>query len=267
MTREGRLEGKVAIITGAASGIGRATAAIFAREGAKVALADVSQDALQEITDQVVKEGGTAFMKVTDVSKEEDVKALIDLTLDNYSQIDIVCNNAGITGDFSQLGIENEAGDNWQKIYAINVLGAVFMTKNVAMHMKERGKGAIVNTASVAGIRSGAGSNPYSASKAALINFTQTSACDLGSFNVRVNAVCPGLTKTGMTKMVFDYAKETGKEAKIGNRCELKRYGRPEEIANAILFLASDDASYITGQALAVDGGNTASLNLPGMKF
>ncbi len=165
------------------------------------------------------------------------------------------------------MGIENEAGDNWQKVYAVNVLGAVYMTKYVASHMKERGKGAIVNTASVAGIRSGAGSNSYSASKAALINFTQTSACDLGSFNVRVNAICPGLIKTGMTQMVFDYAKETGKESKIGNRCELKRYGVPEEIANAILFLASDDASYITGQALPVDGGNTASLNLPGMKF
>ncbi|MBU3915651.1 SDR family oxidoreductase [bacterium] len=267
MTREGRLAGKVAIITGAASGIGRATATVFAREGARIALADVSGEALQEITDQITKEGGTALMKVTDVSNEEDVKALIDLTLKTYSQIDIVCNNAGITGDFSEMGIEKENGGNWQHVYAVNVLGAVYMTKHVASHMKARGKGAIVNTASVAGIRAGAGSNSYSASKAALINFTQTSACDLGSFNIRVNAICPGLVKTGMTQMVFDYAKETGKESKIGNRCELKRYGVPEEIANAILFLASDEASYITGQALPVDGGNTASLNLPGMKF
>ncbi len=133
--------------------------------------------------------------------------------------------------------------------------------------MMERKQGSIINTASVAGIRSGAGTNAYSASKAAVINFTQTAACDLGKHNVRINAVCPGLIKTGMTKMVFDYAQEKGKEDKIGNRCELGRYGLPIEIANPILFLASDDSSYITGQAIAVDGGNTASLNLPGMKF
>ncbi len=267
MIREGRLDGKVAIITGAASGIGKAAASIFAREGAKIVLADVSEEALQEITDQVTKEGGTALMKITDVCKEDEVKALVELTLKTYSQLDIVCNNAGITGDFSQIGIEYESGDNWQKIYEVNVLGAVYLTKHASPHMKERQKGAIVNTASVAGIRSGAGSNAYSASKAALINFTQTAACDLGSFNIRINAICPGLIKTGMTQMVFDYAKEKGAESKVGNRCELKRYGMPEEIANAMLFLASDEASYITGQALPVDGGITASLTLPGMKF
>jgi meso-butanediol dehydrogenase/(S,S)-butanediol dehydrogenase/diacetyl reductase len=133
--------------------------------------------------------------------------------------------------------------------------------------MRERKKGSIVNTASVAGIRSGAGPNAYSASKAALINFTQTAACDLGAENIRVNAVCPGLIETGMTKLIFDYAREAGKEDKLGSRCELRRYGRPEEIAYTILFLASDESSFITGQAVAVDGGNTASLNLPGMKF
>jgi NAD(P)-dependent dehydrogenase (short-subunit alcohol dehydrogenase family) len=142
----------------------------------------------------------------------------------------------------------------------------VYTIKHAAKYLIDSKKGAIVNTASVAGIRSGAGGNAYSASKAALINFTQTAACDLGGFNVRVNAVCPGLIETGMTKPVFDYAREKGKAEKLGNRCELRRYGRPEEVAAAILFLASDEAGYITGQALPVDGGNTASLNLPGMK-
>jgi NAD(P)-dependent dehydrogenase (short-subunit alcohol dehydrogenase family) len=145
-------------------------------------------------------------------------------------------------------------------------MGAVFATKHVAGHMKERGTGSIINTSSVAGIRAGAGGNAYSASKAALINFSQTTACDLGKYNVRVNAVCPGLIETGMTKPIFEYAREAGKESKLGYRCELRRYGRPEEVAATILFLASDEASYITGQALPVDGGNTASLNLPGMK-
>jgi NAD(P)-dependent dehydrogenase (short-subunit alcohol dehydrogenase family) len=132
--------------------------------------------------------------------------------------------------------------------------------------MQARKLGSIVNTASVAGLRSGAGGNAYSASKAGVVNLTMTAACDLGNDNVRVNAVCPGLVETGMTQAVFDYARANEKAHKLGSRCELRRYGAPEEIAAAILFLASDDASYITGQSLPVDGGNTASLNLPGMK-
>ncbi len=263
--KKGRLDGKVAVITGAASGIGRATAILFAREEGKLALADMSEKGLKETLEMVRKEGGEAFIKRTNVAVEEEVKELIDLALQTYSRIDILCNNAGITGQLSNL--EEQAGDDWRRVYEVNVLGAVFATKHVAKHMQQQNSGAIVNTASVAGIRSGAGGNAYSASKAALINFTQTAACDLGGFNVRVNAVCPGLIETGMTKPVFDFARAKGKFDKLGSRCELRRYGRPEEVAQAILFLASDEASYITGQALPVDGGNTASLNLPGMKF
>jgi NAD(P)-dependent dehydrogenase (short-subunit alcohol dehydrogenase family) len=262
--KKGRLEGKVAVITGAASGIGRATAILFAREEAKLALADVHEEGLRETLKLVEKEGGEAIIKKTNVAIEEEVKELIDLALKTYSQIDIVCNNAGITGKLANL--EEQDREDWFKVYEVNVLGAVFATKHVAKHMQERRSGAIVNTASVAGIRSGAGGNAYSASKAALINFTQTSACDLGGYNIRVNAVCPGLIETGMTKPVFDLARVKGKFDKLGSRCELRRYGRPEEVASVILFLASDEASYVTGQALPVDGGNTASLNLPGMK-
>ena len=211
------------------------------------------------------KKAARAVIKKTDVAIEEEVKALIDLAFQTYSGIDAVCNNAGITGQLT--GFEDQDGEDWQKVYAVNVLSAVYTTKHVAKYFQARRSGVIVNTASVAGIRSGAGGNAYSASKAALINFTQTAACDLGGFNVRVNAVCPGLIETGMTKPVFDMARERGKFEKLGSRCELKRYGRPEEVAAAILFLASDEASYITGQALPVDGGNTASLNLPGMKL
>ncbi|MBU2514918.1 SDR family oxidoreductase [bacterium] len=267
MQGKGRVEGKVAIITGAASGIGKATAQIFAREGAKLVLADITESSLKTITEAIKASGGDVIYGVTDVGKEDQVKQLVSLALDEYGKIDIVCNNAGITGDVSKSDLWDQEGENWQEVYSINVLGAVYMMKYAAKHMCERKSGAFVNTASVAGIRSGAGPNAYSASKAALINFTQTAACDLGGFNVRVNAVCPGLVESGMTKLVFDYARETGKEAKLGSRCELRRYGVPEEVANAILFLASDEASYITGQALPVDGGNTASLNLPGMKF
>lgn len=260
----GRLAGKVSVITGAASGIGRATATLFAREGSAVVLADMQEDALEETLSMVKEIGGEGVARKTNVSIENEVKDLIDIALSTFGRIDIVCNNAGITGDLAS--IEKQNGENWLQVYGVNVLGAVYTTKHVAEHMQTRQSGSIVNTASVAGIRSGAGGNAYSASKAALINFTQTSACDMGGFNVRVNAVCPGLIETGMTKPVFDYARGKGKEDKLGNRCELRRYGRPEEIAAAILFLAGDESSYITGQALPVDGGNTASLNLPGMK-
>jgi meso-butanediol dehydrogenase/(S,S)-butanediol dehydrogenase/diacetyl reductase len=265
MNSNGRLKDKIAVITGAASGIGRATAILFAREGAKLLLADVQETGLQETLAAVRETGGEAVVMPVDVSVELEVKGLIALGLNTYGRIDILINNAGITGRMA--GLEEQDGEDWKKVLEVNLLGAVYGTKHVARHMQERGSGAIVNTASVAGIRSGAGGNAYSASKAALINFTQTAACDLGVFNVRVNAVCPGLIETGMTRPVFDYARSSGKEAKLGSRCELRRYGRPEEIAQAILFLASDEASFITGQALAVDGGNTASLNLPGMKY
>ncbi len=264
MERKGRLEGKVAIITGASNGIGRATAVLFAAEGARLVLADINEEGLKETLDMVKKEGGEAIGQKTNVGVEAEVKALIDLALKTYSQIDILCNNAGTGGDLAKLETENE--ETWQRVFQVNVLGAVFGSKHVAPHMMARKTGAIVNTSSVAGIRGGAGGNAYSASKAAVINFTKTSACDLGGFGVRVNAVCPGLIETGMTKRVFEYARSSGKIDKMGYRCELRRYGHPEEVAAAILFLASDEASYITGQSLPVDGGNTASLNLPGMK-
>jgi NAD(P)-dependent dehydrogenase (short-subunit alcohol dehydrogenase family) len=264
MTNHGRLNGKVAVITGAASGIGRATAMLFAREGASVVLSDIGEEELKAAVDLISGDGARAVMKKTNVADESEVKALIDFTLETYSQVDILCNNAGVSG--SLPSIEDEDSDEWRRVLDVNLMGAVFGTKHVAPHMQKRQTGSIINTSSVAGVRAGAGGNAYSASKAAVINFTQTSACDLGKFNVRVNAVCPGLIETGMTKFIFDYARESGKEKKLGYRCELRRYGRPEEIAAAILFLASDEASYITGQALPVDGGNTASLNLPGMK-
>ena len=264
MSEDGRLKGKVAIITGAANGIGRATAVLFAKEGARLVLADVNEKGLKETAGLIPQADSTVALKKTDVASEDEVRALIEYALETYSQVDILCNNAGITGDISSLDEQDK--NIWHQVYGVNVLGAVLAVKHLAKHMHARKCGSIVNTSSVAGIRSGAGGNAYSASKAALINFTQTAACDLGGDNIRVNAVCPGLIETGMTKPIFDYAREAGKAHKLGSRCELKRYGNPQEVAYAILFLASDESSFITGQALAVDGGNTASLNLPGMK-
>ena len=242
-----RLEGKTALITGAADGIGRATALLFAREGAKLVLADVNEEGLKE-TERLVREAmGSVAIKRTDVSSESEVKALIGFAIETYARIDIICNNAGITGELAEIAQQD--GTDWQKVYAVNVLGAVYAIKHAARYMQENGSGSVVNTASVAGIRSGAGTNAYSASKAAVINFTQTAACDLGAYNIRRrNAVCPGLIETGMTRPVFDLARERGKVEKLGSRCELRRYGRPEEVAQAILFLAATKPAISPGR-------------------
>jgi meso-butanediol dehydrogenase/(S,S)-butanediol dehydrogenase/diacetyl reductase len=214
---------------------------------------------------QIEEEGGTVVATKTNVADEQEVKELIDFAIKTYSKVDVLVNNAGVSGGLSEL--EEQAADEWHLVYDVNVMGPMYATKHVARYMKERKTGSIINVASVAGVRSGAGGMAYSASKAALINFTQTAACELGGSNVRVNAICPGFTETGMTKPVFDYARSTGKESKLGKWCELKRAAQPEEMAWAILFLASEEASYLTGQAIPVDGGITASLSLPGKKF
>ena len=248
-----RLAGKTAIITGAASGIGRASAGLFAAEGANVVLADRSEavhDVAAEIGERAVAFAGDAGDKVF-------VDDLVAATMRRFGALDIAFANAGISGGMHRL-LDLEVSE-WEEVLRINLIGAFLLVQASAREMVKVGKGAILCTASVAGIRSGAGGSPYSASKAGVINFVQTSAYQLSGTGVRINAICPGVIETGMTKPMFDMARERGTESKIGQLNPLKRAAQPIEVAKLALFLASDDASYVNGQAVAADGGLSAS--------
>lgn len=251
------LAGKIAIITGAGSGIGRASALRFAAEGAKLILGDKSSS-VKDTAAAVRDSGGQAQAYEIDAGIEADVISLIEAAKQYYGGLDIAFANAGIIGDMGGLFDFDPAA--WAETLRVNLIGPALMVKHAGRLLvdQERG-GAIVLTASVAGLNSGAGPAAYSASKAGVINLAKTSAQQLVGSGVRVNAICPGLTETGMTKPTFDYAKEKGVIHKLGQLNPLKRAAGPDELANVALFLASDQASYVNGQAIAVDGGLTSS--------
>jgi NAD(P)-dependent dehydrogenase (short-subunit alcohol dehydrogenase family) len=237
-----RLQGKVAIVTGAASGIGKATAALFAAEGAIVIAADVNA------SDGVIG---------ADAGREADVVGLIEAATSEHGGLDIFFANAGISGGLAS--IFEQTPEDWQEILRVNLIGPFLAIKHAAPAMKKRGGGSIICTASVAGLRAGAGGPAYSASKSGVISLVEVAATQLCGANIRVNAICPGLIETGMTQPLFDNARAAGKEELIGHLNPMKRGGEPIEIARAALFLASDDSSYVNGHALVVDGGLSAS--------
>tara|TARA_R110000868_G_scaffold181050_10_gene421841 strand:- start:23 stop:814 length:792 start_codon:yes stop_codon:yes gene_type:complete len=249
----GRLSGKRAIITGAGSGIGRASALLFAAEGAKLVIVDRVEDAVDETAKMVRDAGGTVTSIAADAGDEEAVKGIVDHCVKQYGGVDVVFANAGISGGWVML--EDQTPDYWAEILRINLIGPFLMVKHASPLMVKQGTGSIVCTASVAGLRANAGGLPYSASKAGVISLVQTSANVLIGSGVRVNAICPGLIETGMTKPIFDGARAKGTIGKVGQLNPMQRNGEPSEIAHMALFLASDDASYVNGQAIAVDGG------------
>ena len=259
-----RLAGKSAVVTGAASGIGRATALLFAQHGASVLVVDRAAE-VQATADAITQAGGRAMALVKDVSKEADVESYIQTAVSEFGGLDIVYANAGISGGLRPY--DDLTAADWMAILSINLIGPFLAIKYAARVMVPQGRGAIVCTASVAGLRSGAGGPPYSASKAGVISLVQTSANQFAGTGIRINAICPGLIETGMTQPIFDRARAHGSEAKIGQLNPMRRYGVASEIAQAALFLASDDASYVNGQALAVDGGLSSSLPIVPPRF
>lgn len=256
-----RLAGKSVVITGAGSGIGRAAAQLFAKEGAKLIIVDRS-DSIHETSKLVSDAGGTVQAVNADAGSESDVKAFIDKAVATYGQLDAIWANAGVSGGLVPL--LEQTVEQWQEILRINLIGPFLAIKHAMPHMIKQGHGSIVLTASVAGLKSGASGHPYASSKAGVISLVQTTAYSLSGTGVRINAVCPGLIETGMTKPVFDRAKQRGTEDKIGQLNPLKRAGQPHELAAMGLFLASDEASYVNGQAIPVDGGLTASMPYAG---
>jgi NAD(P)-dependent dehydrogenase (short-subunit alcohol dehydrogenase family) len=240
---KGRLSGKVAIVTGAASGIGLAAAELFRREGAEVVGADIAA------ADDIVQ---------ADAGREDDVQRLVEHALWKHGGLDIFFANAGISGGLAS--IFEQSAEDWAEILRVDLIGPFLAIKHSAPALKARGGGSIVCTASVAGLRSGAGGAAYSAAKAGVINLVATAAQQLSGTNIRVNAICPGLIETGMTRLIYETAREKGVADRIGELNPLKRGGEPLEIAHAALFLASDESSYVNGQALVVDGGLTSSM-------
>jgi NAD(P)-dependent dehydrogenase (short-subunit alcohol dehydrogenase family) len=231
---------------------------LFAREGARVVAVDRNVDGLSATADTIVKNGGDAEPIAADVGEENDVKAFVDRALEKYGALDIVYANAGIIGGPDPL--LEQTVDLWLHVLQINLIGPFLAIKHAAPHLIAKRRGSILLTASTAGLRANAGGAPYSASKAGVISLAQTAANSFLGTGVRVNAICPGLIETGMTHGLFESARQRGTADKIGQLNPLQRAGAPEEIAAMALFLASDESSYVNGQAFAVDGGLSSTL-------
>lgn len=243
------LKNKVALVTGASFGIGKATAIAFARQGAKVVVADISED--HETVSQIKQEGGEAVFFRCNVADADEIKSLINKTIELYGRIDFAFNNAGIEG--TAASTHDCSKENWDKTLAVNLTGVWLCMKYQIPHMLEQGGGAIVNCASVAGLVGFPNLPAYTASKHAVIGLTKTAALEYARQNIRINAVCPGVIKTPMIDRFTGNNKEAEKQ--FESMEPVGRLGQPEEVASAVLWLCSSEASFVTGQALAVDGG------------
>lgn len=244
-----RLKNKVAIITGAGSGIGRAIAQKFAQEGAKVVVADNNEKTAEETAGLISHAGGQAIVSKTDVSNTEQVQAMVELTVDNFGGLDIMVNNAGVApmGD-----VTSTTDEIWQKTIDVDLKGVFLGIKAAVPEMEKRGKGKIINTASIAGLIGFQGITAYCAAKGGVVNLTREAALDLASKKINVNAIAPGVIKTAMTS---DILKDPKMAESMLAQTPIGRLGEPEDIAWAAVYLASDESDFVTGHTLVVDGG------------
>jgi NAD(P)-dependent dehydrogenase (short-subunit alcohol dehydrogenase family) len=250
-----KLANKVALITGAGSGMGKSAALIFAVEGAKVAAVDVAEDQVKETVAEIVKKGGKAIAIRADVSKSEDVRRMVEDTVAQFGGLNIMYNNAGIEGESNF--ISNMTEDQFDRVIAINLRGVFLGMKYALPHLIKAGGGSIINQASIAGMVAVRGGAAYSASKAGVIALTRVAALEYGRYNIRVNAICPGAIETPMAQRIRQGQPPNPKA--IQRISVLGRMAEPEEIAKVALFLASDDSSFATGAPFVIDGGWTVS--------
>jgi NAD(P)-dependent dehydrogenase (short-subunit alcohol dehydrogenase family) len=248
------LAGKVALITGAATGIGRATALLFARAGAAVALADVRGPELERTVAEVVAAGGTAVGAVADLARPEDCAGVVEAALRAHGRLDVVFNNAGVGTMVVGGTVETIAVERWDLAMDVNVRAIYLVSRAALPALRAAGGGAIVNTASVSAFRASRGrpTHAYAASKGAVLALTRAMAVSCGPDRIRVNAICPGVIRTRLTADIVEAA---GQRARAGEGIPLGRVGEPEDVARCALFLASDDAAFITGTEIVVDGG------------
>ncbi len=248
-----RLENKVAIITGAGSGFGEGMAIRFAEEGAKIVVSDINEVAARKVADDINSKGGSAVVDITDVSVKSDVDAMTKATLDTYGQIDILVNNAGMPQrNGSMFDVDEET---FQKIYDVNVKSIFLTTQAVVPVMLEQGGGNVINIASTAALSPRPGLVWYNSSKGAVLTMTKSMAVELAPQQVRVNALCPVIAQTGMTVEFMGGVDTQEIRDKFVSTIPLGRMNTPKDLANAALWLASDEASFITGVSLEVDGG------------
>jgi NAD(P)-dependent dehydrogenase (short-subunit alcohol dehydrogenase family) len=249
-----QFDGKVALITGGSSGIGRATSLAFAREGAKVVFGDIDEAGAKETLKMIKDAGSEGVFLRTDVSKDSDVKALVDKAINTYDRLDFAHNNAGIDGDFATIVANTEA--NFDHVIGVNLKSVWLGLKYEIPEMRKRGGGSIVNTASVAGLVAFRTMGPYVASKHGVVGLTKTAALEYSSYGVRVNAICPGAIRTAMIDAFI--GNDRDKEINMSALQPIGRMGKADEVANLVLWLCSDAASFVTGAAIAIDGGIVA---------
>ena len=245
---------KVALITGAASGIGRATALAFAQEGAKIIVSDVALEGGEETVQLIQQAGGEAMFIRADVSNPEEVFAMIQGAIETYERLDIAVNNAGISG--ASTRVADYSFEEWHKVIAVNLTGVFYCMHYEIPPMLAQGGGSIVNISSIAGLRGLAKSSAYSASKHGVLGLTKSAALEYARRNIRINAVCPVFTRTPLFDKMFDLGE--GYEEKLKRNIPMRRYGTPEDIAKAIIWLSSEDAGFVTGLAMPLDGGMMA---------
>jgi len=254
--RKMKLSGKVALVTGGAAGIGRSTSLLFAAEGAKVVVADVDQKGGRQTVQTIRRRKGAAAFIRADVSKASDAKEMVRFTVNTYGRLDILFNNAGIAGPDAPVHRLSE--EEWNRILDVNLKGVFLGSHYAVPQMTRQGGGIIISTASELGLVGSPGHPAYSASKGGVIALTKAMAVGLAKHNIRVNCVCPGATDTALLTDFVEKRKKKKELQKIASEIPMKRLGRPEEIARTVLYLASDDSSYVTGTCILVDGGSTA---------